>query len=85
MATPAENLATRYRAICVELATIQSQAIEHKSDAGGARKGSLQDYRLKLYQELAAIKEALAALGVELDEDGLAVDSGGDVISQGII
>lgn len=85
MATPAENLSTRYRAICVELATIQSTPVSQMSDAGGSRKGSLQSYRLQLYEELAAIKEQLLALGYELDDTGLSVASGGDVISQGIV
>ena len=80
MATPAENLATRYKAICTELATIQSQAVEHKSDAGASRKGTLQSYRLQLYDELAKITEALAALGYEVDAAGLSAIAGGDVV-----
>lgn len=70
MATAAQNLQTRYNAIATELATIQSRAVDYKSDAGGARKGSLESYRLQLMAEMKAIREELEALGAVLDEDG---------------
>lgn len=56
MASFLENLITRRDAIGVELATIATRPQDYKSDAGSGRKGTLESYRLQLYQELQQIQ-----------------------------
>ena len=70
MATYYQNLATRLNTIGEELATIQNQPVTRVSDQGSSSKGTLERYRLQLMAEAKAIREELAAAGLQVAEDG---------------
>lgn len=60
MATDLQNLQTRYSAVCADLARVATFTGSFVTDeAGSKRKISYEDYRLKLYEELRQLKEAI--------------------------